>query len=528
MHDYKDARKTRSAKLIKMFRVPSRVPNSLQTRESKRLAVPDVVDDHIPTASKTALHVPPEVPPENASDEEKDIRAIDADPESSDDDAPTASADIPRTLFTETPKKETRQNKLGSVTNGIRGNSTEQLTKNNSESPDSKKAKEWEEYNRRPIERRKRQGCGTGPRRDKPKSFSSRISAASTNIHAVEAKRSGPKEKVVTKTATPKKRKGCLNIPEEIPFAASPRSASRRNIKIPETSLLTPVTTQSSPSPTPSPKKKRRFEKEDDWDGVSKKSERAGSFLFDSSSPLSSAPEEYDETEAETQCSFCFQEVDRTLAEMYAWPSSRPTMQQKGEYCTWHRTKEAEKKWQEQGYPTINWTQLKDGLSEYDSELEQLINDPETSHYRQVLKDKTKGKIHSLARMQEEDDVDLELELGFYGYRGLDMITNYVTTTFHDLLRTKSAGDHVISASARGVAHYARLVLAKELATMLIRDEMKVSLERARDILIESTSVGEILHGKEVHAETGDSRKSKTRRRVYVDWDGNDIEPTQC
>lgn len=105
--------------------------------------------------------------------------------------------------------------------------------------------------------------------------------------------------------------------------------------------------------------------------------------------------------------------------------------------------------------------------------------------------------------------------------------TNHITTSFHDLLRAKSAGDYVISTSARGVANYARLVLAKELATLLIRDEMKVSLERARDILVESRSVGEVLNGKEIYAETGDSKK-KPIGRVYVGWDGNEIEPTQC
>lgn len=75
------------------------------------------------------------------------------------------------------------------------------------------------------------------------------------------------------------------------------------------------------------------------------------------------------------------------------------------------------------------------------------------------------------------------------------------------------------------MVHYARLVLAKELAALLIRDEMKVSLERARDILIESTSVGEALNGKEIHVGT---EKSKANGRVYVGWDGNEIESTQC
>jgi hypothetical protein len=87
-----------------------------------------------------------------------------------------------------------------------------------------------------------------------------------------------------------------------------------------------------------------------------------------------------------------------------------------------------------------------------------------------------------------------------------------------------------MSANARGVAAYARLVLAKELATLLIRDDMNVSLERAREILEESANVGDILHGKEVQGQIGSVKKISAGRR-YVDENGdsdNEIDLTQC
>ncbi|TID16599.1 hypothetical protein E2P81_ATG12018 [Venturia nashicola] len=508
------------------FKVPTPIPGR-ETAETGRLAIPDTVNDHVPPISRSALKIPPEPPLVIHEDEEKDETAIDADPASSDDDEPTASADIPQTIFISTPKKETRTKILGTLANGSRGNNVRAKVKEPSESPDSKKASQWDAENRRKT---KKPVKTIKLSRGTP--ASSRISSASANIHAADKKKPVKKGNVVSEPAPPKKKKSMsgLKIPSEIPAATSPKPAFRKGLRTygtPGTSLPTPVTTQSSPSPSPSPKNKRRIEDEPDSDRAGKKSKRDSGFSFGSSSPLSSVPEDLHEKEVETECKICFQEVDRTLAEMYLWPSSRPTMLQKGEYCTWHKTREAEKEWQEQSYPTIDWTKLKDRLSDYDSDLERLINEPETSHYRQALKGKTKGKIHSLARPQEDEDVDLELELGFYGYRGLDMMTNHITTTFHDLLRGKSAGDYVISTNARGVASYARLVLAKELATLLIRDEMKVSLERARDILVESTSVGEVLNGKEIFAETGESKKKKPNGRVYVGWDGNEIEPTQ-
>lgn len=238
---------------------------------------------------------------------------------------------------------------------------------------------------------------------------------------------------VIAKPATPHKNKGecpCrytsnfaehyigrLTIPSEL--STSPKSASRRSLRIPDAnSLPTPVPTQTSPSPS----KKRRSIEEDDFDHNNKKSKRFSDSLSDASSPLSSLPADLDEGEVETECKVCFHEVDTTLAEMYTWPSPRPTMAQKRTYCIWHKTKEAEQEWQKQSYPSIDWLNLKDKLNDYNSDLERLIDKPETSHYRQELKNKTKGKIHSIVRLQQEDDVDLDLELGFFGFRGLTMM----------------------------------------------------------------------------------------------------------
>lgn len=48
-----------------------------------------------------------------------------------------------------------------------------------------------------------------------------------------------------------------------------------------------------------------------------------------------------------------------------------------------------------------------------------------------------------------------------------------------------------------GVAEYITSVLIPELAVMLIKDDMKVCDERARQILEESARLGETLHGDE-------------------------------
>lgn len=172
------------------FRVPSSIPGR-KTAETRRLTVPDAINDHRPSTARSALKIPPEAPLVVHKDEEKEEPAIDADPASSDDDEPTASADIPHTIFVTTPKKETRSKVLENVTNAIRGNNISGLAKEQSESPDAKKAKEWRDEAQRELERKKKRNRGMKQKIDKSRPFSARISAASAsaNIHSVETEK---------------------------------------------------------------------------------------------------------------------------------------------------------------------------------------------------------------------------------------------------------------------------------------------------------------------------------------------------
>lgn len=81
-----------------------------------------------------------------------------------------------------------------------------------------------------------------------------------------------------------------------------------------------------------------------------------------------------------------------------------------------------------------------------------------------------------------------------------------------------------MSKKAGGVGAYVRLVLAPELATMLIRDEMKVSIERARGILEESRAVGEVLNSKDIEDEMGPEKRRSTGRRYVDENDESDGE----
>lgn len=68
----------------------------------------------------------------------------------------------------------------------------------------------------------------------------------------------------------------------------------------------------------------------------------------------------------------------------------------------------------------------------------------------------------------------------------------YILTTFASDFRRKASVD--LFMRVVGVSDYVNVVLIPELAVMLIMEDMKVGYERAREILQESTRLGELLH----------------------------------
>jgi hypothetical protein len=69
----------------------------------------------------------------------------------------------------------------------------------------------------------------------------------------------------------------------------------------------------------------------------------------------------------------------------------------------------------------------------------------------------------------------------------------YITSHFSGTLREQSGVDKIIS--GRGVAAYVQMVLAQEVGTLMIMEDMKVEEERAREIMNESSDIGYRLHG---------------------------------
>ena len=66
---------------------------------------------------------------------------------------------------------------------------------------------------------------------------------------------------------------------------------------------------------------------------------------------------------------------------------------------------------------------------------------------------------------------------------------------FASKLRRQAASDQLISSG--GVSRYVQAVLVPELAILLIKDDMKVDDEKAREVLRDSVDIGNLLNEEE-------------------------------
>ncbi|ODA76566.1 hypothetical protein RJ55_07836 [Drechmeria coniospora] len=186
-------------------------------------------------------------------------------------------------------------------------------------------------------------------------------------------------------------------------------------------------------------------------------------------------------------CPWCNEPVDRVLLAEFS-KGKRMNVRQQSRFCHKHRKQTAKTIWQERDYPNVDWDHLERRFSEHRSSLLEIVNG-KPSHFRAVLA----GKIASgQARSMKKEE---NLNPGYYGPRGFNLMCDYLVDEFGSLLKEKAVDDRVIA--GRGSAAFIQSVLVAELAVHLIRDDMRVSDEEARVILEESRALGEIVHEEE-------------------------------
>lgn len=206
------------------------------------------------------------------------------------------------------------------------------------------------------------------------------------------------------------------------------------------------------------------------------------------------------------RCPMCNQAVDPD--DLRAFGPKTMGIKQQEKFCRWHKTKTAEQDWNDNEYPTIDWTKLDSRIQKHHSFIKKLIQG-EDSHYQLALVDKIKTGEDRTTMTTKTN-----LTPGYYGTRGLRNISENLMRKFTPLIQERIKHDRLIA--ARGFTPYVQTVLVPEVAVKLIMEDMKVDEQEAREILAASAEIGELMNEELRDVVT------RNEKEIVVDSDESD------
>ncbi|RYP05453.1 hypothetical protein DL764_003802 [Monosporascus ibericus] len=188
----------------------------------------------------------------------------------------------------------------------------------------------------------------------------------------------------------------------------------------------------------------------------------------------------------EARCPMCHEPVDPELLEKHS-DRGRMNIRKQTAFCRLHKRRAALDSGTERGYPKIDWSTIESRLASHERFLREILEGSRPSHYASILKEKVEsGKDRTLLKTGDS------VTPGYYGPKGLRVMTEYIMRKFSSVLRKRAVEDRLIS--ARSYTAYVQAVLVPELAARLVMEDMDVGEGGARDILRDSIEVGELLH----------------------------------
>ncbi|KAL5339333.1 RTC4-like domain-containing protein [Aspergillus crustosus] len=196
-------------------------------------------------------------------------------------------------------------------------------------------------------------------------------------------------------------------------------------------------------------------------------------------------------TKTEYLCPMCKEPVDPLLLLRFQnQPKQR--FRDQNAFCKSHKLSSAEKQWEDKNYPKIDWLKLDKRIEAHLNDLEKFLVPESSSYYRNVLDTilkKGKAKNFRLDMFSETLEISA---CGYYGSRGSSKMLETVTSRFSRKLRRLAVDDKIVKQA--GPVGYAQNVLVPELCVILVKEDMNVDDDTARQIMRESSFVGEILN----------------------------------
>lgn len=171
-------------------------------------------------------------------------------------------------------------------------------------------------------------------------------------------------------------------------------------------------------------------------------------------------------------------------------------------FCRHHNAHSAASAYSASGYPTIDWDRLDARIKAHHSYIQSILINKVQSHYRATLEERVRtGKAsrtlqQALFSKNKTSIANAEqvqgLIPGYYGSRGLRAISENLMEKFHVKLHKMATTDKLIM--KRGQAGYVQEVLVPEIAVKLICEDLGIKPDAAREVMRESSSMGEAVN----------------------------------
>jgi len=216
----------------------------------------------------------------------------------------------------------------------------------------------------------------------------------------------------------------------------------------------------------------------------------------------------------QARCPICDVNVDQETLDDFELQNPKMDLRAQQLFCRTHKKHDAQREWSERGYPDINWDKFPNRLKKFRVGIGKLLKHPGQSHFRSAMEQRLlRGKDRNLMMHVQHEDFR-KSSVGYYGPKGLRLMTHFILDQFSDEIRNLAGSDTVIA--ARGPTGYVQMVLAPELAALLVKEDMrtkrnKIDDEQAREILSASIDIGELLNGIEESTQQAENPESQER-----------------
>lgn len=205
------------------------------------------------------------------------------------------------------------------------------------------------------------------------------------------------------------------------------------------------------------------------------------------------------------RCPMCNEAVAAEDLEAFGEMNTR----KQEKFCMSHQRKSARSDWKNKGYPEIDWATLDSRIAGHHAFIRKIIGGA-SCHSRNILDETIRaGKDRNLMKSTTN------LIPGYFGSRGLRLMTENIMEKFTSKLKKRAPVDRLIA--ARGPTAFVESVIVPEVTVLLIKEDMNVDEEEAREILEESCEMGDL-----VNEEIKDVVKVKPKERKIADSDDED------